>query len=160
MMKRSEAFDRLSDLATRTEAPTALTPDDARALAVLLPEFLESRPVDWETYAPAPVERECRSVLKAIGERHGLQACDDDGARCYFPRCLADGCEAERAAPPEEKPPTCGAWAHCNLRGGGCGWRGPMASLAVAFRGVTHCPECGGTAIEENLPPEEGKKTP
>jgi hypothetical protein len=33
-------------------------------------------------------------ALEDIAERHGLEACDP-GGECYFPRCLADGCEAE-----------------------------------------------------------------
>lgn len=40
-------------------------------------------------------ERECESALLQIGKRHGLKGCDGGGSDepCYFPRCLADGCD-------------------------------------------------------------------
>lgn len=49
------------------------------------------KPEDWK---PGPIHVEALKALEDIAERHGLEACDP-GGECYFPRCLADGCEAE-----------------------------------------------------------------
>lgn len=48
------------------------------------------KPDDWK---PDPIHAEALKLLEDLGARHRLEACDP-GGECYFPRCLADGCEA------------------------------------------------------------------
>jgi hypothetical protein len=60
-----------------------------------LPEVLPDEVVEA---MDTPVARDCWAALKGVADKHGLVACDE-GGECYFPRCLADGCEAEPRDP-------------------------------------------------------------
>ena len=59
------------------------------------------RVIDDPTYVPTAMHARATRALEVIAEECGVAACDP-GGECYFPRCLADGCEAE----PVEEPPT------------------------------------------------------
>ncbi len=54
------------------------------------------KPDDWR---PAPLHQRAIDALQVLADQHGLEACDLDG-ECYFPRCLADGCEAAQKEEP------------------------------------------------------------
>jgi hypothetical protein len=60
--------------------------------------FAGPKPPDWR---PSPLHQKAIDSLQVLADQHCLEACDP-GGECYFPRCLADGCEAEPAAPSPE----------------------------------------------------------
>lgn len=51
------------------------------------------KPDGWK---PGPIHQRAIDALQAIADENKLEACDP-GGECYFPRCIADGCEPERA---------------------------------------------------------------
>lgn len=48
-------------------------------------------------WKPAPLHAKALAALHELADANGLEACDP-GGECYFPRCLADGCEGEPRA--------------------------------------------------------------
>jgi hypothetical protein len=50
------------------------------------------KPNNWK---PSPLHQKAIDALHVLAGEHGLEACDP-GGECYFPRCLADGCEAAK----------------------------------------------------------------
>lgn len=66
-----------------------------RCLCDCHPDGLTSpKPDNWK---PSPLHTRAINVLQDLADELCLEDCDDD--ECYFPRCLADGCEAEPCAP-------------------------------------------------------------
>ena len=69
---------------------------NAGCLCPCHPDGLErERPDDWK---PEPLHAEALRLLEDLATRNCLEACDP-GGECYFPRCLADGCEALESEP-------------------------------------------------------------
>lgn len=52
----------------------------------------------------------------------------------------------------ELRPGSIERWAKCQ-EGDGCDWMGTMDKLVEDGNGVTHCPNCGSTAILEDIGP-------